>query len=58
MKPIILKRQVKLKNLRYEIDGVDTWKPLLNVLSAIVIGALLALAVFIFGLAFISYLIS
>jgi len=57
MKPIILKRNVKLGNFKYEIAGEDSYRPLLHVLSAIGIGAIIALAIFIFGLAFISYLI-
>lgn len=55
MKTILLKRHVKLKNLRYEIDGVDSYRPLIAVLSAVTIGFIIALLVFVFGLAFISW---
>jgi hypothetical protein len=57
MKPITLKRNVKLGNIKWDIPGVDSDRPLLQVLSAIGIGAIIGLLVFIFGLAFISYLI-
>ena len=50
MKPILLKRNVKLKNLRYEIDGVDSWWPAIHVASAVVIGFLMALSVMVLGL--------
>jgi len=53
----ILKRNVKLKDLKYDIPGFDSYRPLLHVLSSIGLGAIIGLLIFIFGLAFISYLI-
>jgi hypothetical protein len=54
---MIIKRNVKLKDYKHEIPGVDSWRPLLHVLSAIGIGVIIGSLIFIFGLAFISYLI-
>ncbi len=42
-KPKILKRQLKLRELKYHIDGVETNKPLIEVASAVIIGAVIAL---------------
>jgi len=54
---MILKRNVKLEDLPYQIAGKDSHKPLLDILFGIMIGFAMALIIFIFGLAFISYLI-
>ena len=53
MKTVVLKRHVKLKDLKYHIDGEETIKPLAECASAVGIGLIIALVIIAFGIAFI-----
>ena len=57
-KPIVLKRNLKLRELKYEIKGTETPRPALELLSAVFIGATIALLIFVVSLAIISELLN
>lgn len=58
MKPTILKRNVKLRHLRYEIAGTESTKPMRDIIEAILAGLVIALVCFISSMAMISWWIS
>lgn len=58
MKPVILKRKLKLRELKYEISGDESTRPRNEVLSAVIVGAIIGLLIFIASLAIISEILN
>jgi hypothetical protein len=55
MKPTILKRNVKLRHLRYEIAGTESPKPMRDIIEAILAGLVIAIVGFVSSMAFVSW---
>ena len=53
-KPVVLKRNLKLRELKYEIKGTESSTPAFEIFTAILIGAFIALMIFTVSLAIIS----
>ena len=57
-KPVVIKRNLKLKDLKYDIAGNESAKPRNEVLSAVIIGAFAGLLIFVVSLAIISEILN
>jgi hypothetical protein len=57
-KPVVLKRNLKLKDLKYDIAGSESTTPRNEVLSAVIIGAITGLLIFVVSLAVISEILN
>lgn len=58
MKPTIIKRNVKLRHIKYEIAGTESHKPMRDIIEAILAGLVIAIVGFVSSIALVSWWIS